>query len=80
MEGVAYDKFLASYVGIIMVMVKLIAMVLTIATLVLIKVYRDKLDRTQAFLFQGLLWIILIYTLAYLIGGIAEGASYWFIK
>ena len=80
MEGIAYDKFLASYVGIIMVMVKLIAMVLTIATLVLVKVHRDKLDRAQAFLFQALLWLILVYSLAYAIGGIAEGASYWFVK
>ena len=80
MEGIGYDKFLGSYIGIIMVMVKLIAMVLTIATLVLVKVCRDKLDRAQAFLFQSLLWLILIYSLAYTIGGIAEGASYWFIK
>ena len=80
MEGIAYDKFLASYVGIIMVMVKLIAMVLTIATLVLVKVHRDKLDRAQAFLFQSLLWLILVYSLAYAIGGIVEGASYWFVK
>ena len=80
MEGIAYDKFLASYIGIIMVMAKLITIVLVIATLVLIKVFRDKLDRAQAFVFQGLLWLILIYSLAYVIGGIAEGASYWLIK
>ena len=80
MEGGAYDKFLASYIGIIMVMVNLIAMVLTVAVLVLIKVHRDKLDKAQAFVFQGLLWFILIYSLAYTIGGIVEGASYWFVK
>jgi uncharacterized BrkB/YihY/UPF0761 family membrane protein len=80
MEGIAYDKFLASYIGIIMVMVKLIAMVLTIAVLIVVKVYQDKLDKAQTFLFQALLWLILIYILAYTIGGIAEGVHYWFIK
>ena len=77
MEGVVYDKFVASYIGIIMVMLKLIAMVLCIATLAFIKANREKIDKASTYVFQIILWLILIYGLAYTIGGIAEGVGYW---
>ena len=80
MEGVAYEKFVASYIGIIMVMLKLIAMVAAIGTLIFLKVHREKIDRASAYVFQTLLWLILIYSLAYTIGGIVEGTSYWLLK
>ena len=80
MEAIPYDKFLAGYIGIIMVMLILITMVLTITALVLLKANRVSLGKTLFHVLQAILWLILIYSLAYFIGGVMQGAVYWSVK
>ena len=70
MEGSIYAQSLVNYVAIISELLKLIAMVLAVHGLVFIAVHKEKIGKASAYVFSFILWLTLLYSLAYTIGGI----------
>ena len=70
MENIAGIELVPRYIGIIMDMLELILLTLSISALVFLCTNRQKINKILFYVFQTILWFVMLVSLWYIVGGV----------
>ena len=70
MENIAGIELVPRYIGVMMDMLELILLTLSICALVFLYTNKQKINKILFYVFQAILWFVMLVSLWYIIGGV----------
>lgn len=76
MQDIGYSQFIGAYIGVSLFMIELIVITLTTFVLAFLQIHKDKINKNLFYAFRIILWVVLFFTLVYVVSGVYSGILY----